>query len=274
MGRGRAGLNLADDLVTLIHVDRELVAVRALPVLLGPGSIQVLPSTLGRPPVSGHRPFLALFLVVPAEMLLRCRDQARVNDLTATGDIALAQQLPRDPVKQGLGTRFPNSILEGPDLGPVRNVGRIRQAAKLLVAHPVQQLVLHLLIRQVVQPLQHQNAHHGLCGERWPAAVRTHQSRCHSVHLRRQGRKVNACPDLRQWVSQTVNLVPPVLRRKQVSLDRTSRFHRLKKIFDDKSILSFTPLTGGFSRCPRIGRLPVCCSHRMHQNKTRWRMFG
>ena len=57
--------------------------------------------------------------------------------------------------------------------GAVRDVGRVRQSAEALVAHPVEQLVLHLLVGQVVQTLEHQDPHHrlGRYGGRPPCAL-------------------------------------------------------------------------------------------------------
>ena len=112
----RVSLDSANDLVFLVDVDRELVAEVALAVLFRPGG---------------------------------------VDDLTAARDETLPEQLRRDTVKKRLGARFTNPVLEGPHRGAVRDPGRVRQSAEALVAHAVEQLILHLLIGQVVQTLEH-----------------------------------------------------------------------------------------------------------------------
>ena len=53
----------------------------------------------------------------------------------------------------------------------VRDVDGVRQSAEPLVAHVIKQLVLHLLVRKVVQALQNQDSNHRLrrVGGRPPA---------------------------------------------------------------------------------------------------------
>ncbi len=120
---GLVSLDLADELVLFVHVDRELVAEVALAVLLRPGG---------------------------------------VDDLTAACDEALLEQLGGDAVEQGFRSAFADAVLEGPHRGAVRNVAGVGQPEKALVAHAVEQLVLHLLVRKVVESLQNQDAHHRL----------------------------------------------------------------------------------------------------------------
>src|SRR5690606_1528027 len=185
----RVGLDSANDLVFLVDVDRELVAEVTLAVLLRPGRVDVLLAPLRRLPDGGHRTLLDQRLLASAVVLLGGGYQGGVDDLTATRDETLPEQLRRDTVKERLRARFTDPVLEGPYRGAVRDVGRVRQSAEALVAHPVEQLVLHLLVGQVVQTLQHQDPHHRLGRVRRTPALRAHRARRNLIHLGRQRRK-------------------------------------------------------------------------------------
>lgn len=228
VGRGRVRLDLADHLVALVYIDGQLVAVVALAVFLGPGGVQILLPALGRFPVRRHGILLDLLFVFLAEVLLRGRNQSGVDDLAAARYIALLEQLLFHAVKQAFRPRFANPVLEGPDRGAVRYAGRIGQATETLVAHPIQQLVFHLFVREVVQPLEYQDADHRLARERRSASLRALRSRRISVHFRRQHRKVNVFSNLHQRIAQTVNLLLPLVRCKQVILDGASLFHHCR----------------------------------------------
>lgn len=84
-------------------------------------------------------------------MLLGRWHQSSINDLATTGDEALLEQLRRYTIEQGLGTGFTNSILRVLNCSAVWNVDRLGKAAEALVAHTIEQLIFHLLIRQVVE---------------------------------------------------------------------------------------------------------------------------
>jgi len=80
-------------------------------------------------------------------MLFRRRDQSSVNDLPTPRQIAGPKQLSGHAIKQGGGTCDTDPVFKDPDRGAVGNIGRIDQAAKALVAHAVEQLKFHLLVR-------------------------------------------------------------------------------------------------------------------------------
>ena len=67
----------------------------------------------------------------------------------------------------------------------------VLQAAEPLEAQPVVELELDLLVRQVVQALDHQDADHGLGRIRRAAALRAVRTRRHAVHFRRQRGEVD-----------------------------------------------------------------------------------
>ena len=188
----RVSLDSANDLVLLVDVDRELVAKVALAVLLRPGG---------------------------------------VDDLATARDETLLEQLRRDAVKERLRPGFTNPVLEGPHGGAIRDASRIRQSAEALVAHAVEQLILHLLIGQVVQTLQHQDPHHRLGRVRRTTALRTHRARCHLIHLGCQRRKVNVRFDVHQRVTQRIDLFTMMFVGEQVGLDGATGFYhgKLKK---------------------------------------------
>ena len=80
---GRAGGDLADELVPGVHADAQLVAVVALAVLLCVGGIQVFLSALGGIPVGGDVALFELGLVFLGEMLDGSGHQGGVDDLPA-----------------------------------------------------------------------------------------------------------------------------------------------------------------------------------------------
>jgi len=120
------------------------------------------------------------------------RYQGRVDDLTTPRDEAFLEQLRRDAVEQ----RFADAVFEGSDRGAIGDVRRIRQPAEALVAHAVEQLVLHLLVRQGVQPLQDQDAHHRLGRVRRAATLRADRPGRDAIHLSRQRHEVDVRLDL------------------------------------------------------------------------------
>jgi hypothetical protein len=224
VGVGSVGDDSANELVPLVDVHRELVAEVALAMLLRSGGVNVLLSPLGRRPVRRHGAFLEHFMVVLREVLLRCRHQRGVDDLPSPGDEPLLEQLCADAIEDDLGTGLPNPVLEYPHCGPVWNVGRVRQSAEALVTHAAQQLAFHLFVRQVVQALQDQNAHHGFGGKRRPTTSWTGWTSTwrNAVNFRRQGGKVDRRFDLGKRIAQRVDLLPVMPLGKQVRLDGAS----------------------------------------------------
>ena len=222
----RVGLDLADELVFLVDVDRELVAEVALAVFLGPGRVEVLLAPLGGLPVGRHRALPDQFLLAPAGVLRGRRYQRGVDDLPAARDEAFLEQLRRDAVEQRLRARFADAILEGPDRGAIGDVRRIRQPAEALVAHAVEQLVLHLLVRQAVQPLQDQDAHHRFGRIRRSATLWTDRPGRDAIHLSRQRREVDVRLDLGKWITQRVDLLAVLVVSEQVGLDGAVGFIR------------------------------------------------
>jgi len=184
VGAGRIGLDLADDLVLRVDVDGEFVAEVGLAVFLGPGRVNVLLPAFGRFPVCRHRTVLDPLVLLPAVTLLGRRHQGGVDDLAAASNEAPREQLCRHTVEEYLRARLPNPILKRPDGGAVGNVRCRGQTAEALVAHAIEQLILHLLVGQVVQALQDQDAHHRLGRVRRAAALRTHRARRRSDRSR------------------------------------------------------------------------------------------
>ena len=70
---GGVGLDLADELVLLVDVDRQLIAEVALAVLLRPGCVDVFLTPLGRLPVRRQRALVEQLLLAPAVVLFRRR---------------------------------------------------------------------------------------------------------------------------------------------------------------------------------------------------------
>lgn len=156
MGRGRAGRVLADEAAAFhIHIDGELLAKGALAVVLGPGSIQVFLAPLGLAPILWHRALLEGLLLQRALALLGQRNQGSIHDLPAPSDVAGLQKLLLYTLEDGLRPSLPNPVLKRLDRGPNRDAGRVRELAEALMVHPAKKLILHLLVREVVQPREH-----------------------------------------------------------------------------------------------------------------------
>ena len=161
---GRAGGDLADELVPGVHADAQLVAVVALAVLLCVGGIQVFLSALGGIPVGGDLALFELCFVFLGEVLDGSGHQGGVDDLPAPCHVAALQQLAVHRLKQRCDAINAQALLVVPDGVAVGDVGALGEQAKALVAHAIQQLVLHLLVAEVVEVLEDQNAHHHLGG--------------------------------------------------------------------------------------------------------------
>lgn len=120
----------------------------------------------------------------------------------------MLEQLCTNTVKEYLRSALANPVLEDPHGRSVRDIDRIGQAAESLVAHPNKQLVLHLFVREVVQALQHQNAHHRLGWIRRAAALRADRTRRHPIDFRCKCCKVDVRFDLGQRVAQRIDHLP------------------------------------------------------------------
>lgn len=99
-----------------------------------------------------------------------------VNNLTAPGNESVLEQLRCQRVEQRFGSRLTNSVLKGPHRRPIGDRNRACQPTEALVAHAIEQLILHLFVREVVQTLQHQNAHHRLSRIRRSTALQANRA--------------------------------------------------------------------------------------------------
>lgn len=253
---GRVGLDLADELVFLVDVDGHLVAEEALAVLLGPGRVDVLLVQLDGLPAGWHRALIDKSLLSRAGVLLRGWHQGGVDDLAAAGNEAFLELLCRDAIEQRLGTCFADMVLEGPDGGAIGDVRRAIQPAEALEAHPVEQLVLHLLVREVVEPLQDEDAHHRL-GRVWrPATLRADRPRRDAMNLDRQRHEVDVRLDLGQRIAQGVDLLVVIRVGKQVALDGATGFNLGRGLRGSEwRDSSKRRVEEGFSRCPLLFNL-------------------
>ena len=108
----------------------------------------------------------------------------------------------------------------------IGDVRRVRQPAEALVAHAVEQLVLHLFVRQVVQTLQDQNAHHRLGWILRAATLWADRPGRDAIHLSRQRHEVDVRLDLGKWITQRVDLLAVLVVSEQVGLDGAVGFIR------------------------------------------------
>ena len=218
---GRIGLDPADDLVLLVDVDRQLVTEVTLAVLLDPGSAHALVAPFFRAPRGRLAPYsISSFSLQPLCCLGAGTSIAPM--IWPPRDERFLEQLFRDPIENGLRAGFTDPVLESPHGGAIRHVRGVRQPTKVLLAHAIEQLVLHLLNREVVQALEDQNSHHRLRRIRRSATQSARRPRRYPINLSGQGRKVDVRFDLGQRIAQRVDVPAMVLVGKQVSLDGAS----------------------------------------------------
>lgn len=216
---GGVGLEGADEFVPAVDVDRQFVAKVALAVLLGPTRFSVFMPALGRVPVCWGGLLLDDLFFLLRDVLFGCGNQGGVDNLPTSCNKSLAQQLSRHGIEQGLSTRTAYPVLKGPDGGAIGYVAYVAQPTESLVAHAVKQLEFHLLIGQVVQPLEHQDANHGLGGKRRSSTQWGFGSRGDSINLGRQGRELNVGLNALQGVTQGFNLSLMRFVSKQIVLE-------------------------------------------------------
>lgn len=84
----------------------------------------------------------------------------------------------------------------------------LAQAAETLVAHAIEQLIHHLLVRPIIELLQFQYPHHRFGRKRRSAALLADWSRCAPIDIRHQGCNVDVLLDLGEWLAQAVDRLP------------------------------------------------------------------
>ena len=178
--------DLAEQLVLLIGAGRELVAEVRLPVLLGPAGLGILLSPLRRRPVTRRGLLLDQFLFLLAEPLPWHRNEAGIDDLPTSRDVAVLGQFTLDSVEQRFRcARCDQPLAERPQRRAIRNLTAVASANKTLEAQPIQELELHLFVPEVVQLLQQQCAHHQFGRKRRTPAARP--ARTQSSQLKPEG---------------------------------------------------------------------------------------
>ena len=118
---GRAGGDLAEELVPGVYADAQLLAVVALAVLLCVGGVQVFLPALGGIPVGGDLALFELGLVFLCEVLDGCGHQRGVDDLPATSQVATLQQLAVYGLKQCRHSIDAQALLEMPEGVAIRD---------------------------------------------------------------------------------------------------------------------------------------------------------
>lgn len=220
---GRAGGHLSDEAVFVVNADAELVAKIALAVLFGVSGIHVLLPALGLAPAFRLLALIELRLVFFAQVLLGGRHQGGINGLSASGDVAMAVQLCIHALEQGHCSINTQALSKAPDGVSVGHVHALLQQAKALVAHAIEQLVLHLLIRQVVQAFQDQHTHHDLDWIGGSAAFAAIAASKKWLGQIGQGCKVDVPGDALQGIAQVFKLALSTGLGKQVELQGAAR---------------------------------------------------
>ncbi len=111
-----------------------------------------------------------LLFVCFGEVLVGGGYQCGADDLPAPRQVAMAQQLADQRLKQCRRTICAQALLVVPNGVAIGDVDTVSEQAKALVTHAVQKLILGLLIAEVLEVLEDQNAHHDLGGLRWTSA--------------------------------------------------------------------------------------------------------
>jgi len=106
-----------------------------------------------------------------------------------------------------------------PDGVAIGDVGTVSEQAKALVAHAVKQLVFHLLIAEVVEMLEDQNAHHHLGGIRRAPALGGVTPGQQTIDDLRQVGEVNVPGNDLQRIAQRFDLVLARCVGEEVELD-------------------------------------------------------
>ena len=94
------------------------------------GGLQILLPALGLAPVTGHLALIEQHLLLLGEGLNVRRHQRGVDDLPAAGDVAVAQQLAIDGLKQRRRAIDTQALLIVPDGVAIGHVGAVREPSK------------------------------------------------------------------------------------------------------------------------------------------------
>src|SRR5262247_181804 len=156
---GRVGcIPFADQLVRLVHAEVVLVAVEALVILLRPARVLVLLGILGGLllPSLGRLAGLDRLVLLLGVTLLGHRHNCGVNDLSAARNVALGLEMLAEAFEQlvdqpGLRQR----LAKYPDRGGIRHWVLEVEIKKAHERQAVADQVLSLLIREIVERLQH-----------------------------------------------------------------------------------------------------------------------
>ena len=99
------------------------------------------------------------------------------------------------------------------------------QPTEALEAHPIEELELHLLVREPVEALQYHDAHHRLDRIGRPSAFGLILRGKNLLDFRRQRRKVDHRVHLLQGIAQAIELGAMFFCGKEVRLDRGAARH-------------------------------------------------
>jgi len=133
-------------------------------VLLGPAGIQILLPPLGRTPVRRDGVLLQELFIPPGEVLLGSGHQSHIHDLPRASFQTLGTDLSIQLSEECRHPGRADAVFKVPDGRMVRNVRGMLQTTEALETAANQELKLGLIVGQSMQPLDHQDSHHGLGG--------------------------------------------------------------------------------------------------------------
>ena len=160
----RVGYRMASDpLVFLVDVEVVLVTVMALAVFLGPAGIKILLALLVQLcfPFFGHLALLDVLALLAPITIPRHVHQTGIDDLAAPGQAACQPQLLIEGIKQLFHQSMTGQLFpEQPEgLGIGYAIFRLKPQ-KPLERQAIGYLKLCLVVRQIVQRLQHPHLEH------------------------------------------------------------------------------------------------------------------
>jgi len=218
----RVGYRMASDpLVFLVDVEVVLVTVMALAVFLGPAGIKILLALLVQLcfPFFGHLALLDVRVLLAPVTVPRHVHQAGIDDLPTFGQKSGQPQLLIEGIKQLFhhsmtGQLFPEQP-EG--LGVGYAIFR-RKPQKPLERQAIGHLKLSLVVRQVVQRLQHPHLEHPHWIPRLAAHIAFTGLLVDFLQQRLEGVPVHDLVQSRQGIAQPFQLDKTVFRVKETGL--------------------------------------------------------
>lgn len=189
---GCRSLPAPHELPACVRGGMEFVPVVAVLVHLRRARLGVLVGELLCDPVRRHHVLADLCLLLLGRVLDRCSHDGGAHELPAARTVAASPDLLLQGVEDGrrVHATLGQPLLEQPDGASIGDAQFVGSATEELEAAPVQQMMLGLLAREVVDRLEKQNAHHCLARVRRAPALTALRHLVRGVHCRGDSHEV------------------------------------------------------------------------------------